>query len=126
MKIQKIRVWDKSRNTFLNENSLIFTNESIYENYRGFEDDIPINERATEVVRSIGEFDSYGKEIFENDIIEAEYHNFSLRFLVKETSCGFKFVTDSGDEWRPENVLFDKTVIIGNALQAPELLEEAE
>ena len=126
-RILKFRVWDKERSRFwLTRNSLYFYLENLQDEILAVSISKFIQRGDSFVVQQFtGLLDKDGREIYEGDIIKLisksdltqDCYDLNHIFQIKWSRYSFL----------PFSVVYEKdTIIIGNVLENPELLEETK
>ena len=131
----KFRAWDKRRNKWIEQDSLVINKGILYEDRRDFEDGEPLSDDDAELVGYTGLKDSHGNEVYEGDIIEAvfelidgELKNIMDAGVVVFKDCAFQVQTfeDHHEPLHEWSQLSEELRVIGNIYENPELLPEVE
>ena len=128
----KFRAWDKRRNKWIEQESLVINNGLLYEDRRDFEDGEPLSDDDAELVGYTGLKDKNGVEIYEGDILEMAEQSL-LRFEVVYDAGHMAFMRNWIDKRVPAirckgemehlSANTDFLEVIGNRFENPELLE---
>ena len=118
----KVRAWDKRKNEWFKQESFVMNNGLLFEDWRAFEDWIPLSEDETELVEYTGQYDPTDTEFCEGDIIKDHTDYWEVKFFD-----GAFWIVAIGGNAEPELLCGnDYMEIIGNRFENPELLEDAE
>lgn len=130
----KFRVIDKNTKKRWSEEDLIFHDGIWYEDWRAFEDGIPLNMENCVVMQYTGLKDKNGTEIYEGDILTdhgEEYLLYESHLYVEYSKerGSFDFV-DKFDyfgitRYTAFEISYEHFEVIGNIYENPELLERA-
>ena len=115
----KVRAWDKRKNEWFEQESFVMNNGFLFEDWRAFEDWIPLSEDETELVEYTGQYDPTDTEFCEGDIIKDHTDYWEVKFFY-----GAFWIVAIGGNAKPELLCGnDYMEIIGNRFENPELLE---
>ena len=121
----KFRAWDKRRNKWIEQESLVINNGLLYEDRRDFEDGEPLSDDDAELVWFTGLVDKAGKDIFEGDIIQCTNHSVKKNGLVMMEQGMWNWEYKLGAvSWLWDVIGRWKGTVIGNRFENPELLKE--
>ena len=116
----KVRAWDKRKNEWFEQESFVMNNGFLFEDWRAFEDWIPLSEDETELVEYTGQYDPTDTEFCEGDIIKDHTDYWEVKFFD-----GAFWIVAIGGNAEPELLCGnDYMEIIGNRFENPELLKE--
>lgn len=118
----KVRAWDKRKNKWFEQESLVMNNGLLFEDWRAFEDWVPLSEDEAELVEYTGQYDPTATEFCEGDIIKDHNDYCEVKFFD-----GAFWIVAIGGNAEPELLCGnDYMEIIGNRFENPELLEAKE
>lgn len=118
----KVRAWDKRKNKWFEQESLVMNNGLLFEDWRAFEDWVPLSEDEAELVEYTGQYDPAATEFCEGDIIKDHNDYWEVKFFD-----GAFWIVAIGGNAEPELLCGnDYMEIIGNRFENPELLEAEE
>ena len=116
----KFRAWDKRRNKWIEQESLVINNGLLYEDRRDFEDGEPLSDDDAELVGYTGQYDPTATEFCEGDIIKDHTDYWEVKFFD-----GAFWIVAIGGNAKPELLCGnDYMEIIGNRFENPELLKD--
>ena len=118
----KVRAWDKRNCKWIEQESLVMNQGLLFEDWRAFEDWVPLSEDEAELVEYTGQYDPTATEFCEGDIIKDHTDYWEVKFFD-----GAFWIVAIGGNAEPELLCGnDYMEIIGNRFENPELLEAKE
>ena len=118
----KVRAWDKRNCKWIEQESLVMNHGLLFEDWRAFEDWVPLSEDEAELVEYTGQYDPTATEFCEGDIIKDHTDYWEVKFFD-----GAFWIVAIGGNAEPELLCGnDYMEIIGNRFENPELLEVKE
>ena len=115
----KVRAWDKRNCKWIEQESLVMNQGLLFEDWRAFEDWVPLSEDEAELVEYTGQYDPTATEFCEGDIIKDHTDYWEVKFFD-----GAFWIVAIGGNAKPELLCGnDYMEIIGNRFENPELLE---